>query len=179
MSAALAFFRGNVGSAAEVDFNRNFNPWWGIPPMVTDENGQEQPYPARADRGFTPPAPIKVFEDFTGPTGTSSYGFPNQSSNININHGRVPNHDVSLRAGVMSWSSGGANSFFQTNWTPAGSGTNISGYTTLELRVSRQNSSLNTTAPTDFSIRLMGVSLLSGSLKLSRYIDPQLCRPVR
>ncbi len=172
MSAALAFFRGNVGSAPEGDFNRNFNPWWGIPPSVTDENNTQQPYPTRADRGFTPPSAIKVFEDFTGPTGTSSYGFPNQASNININHGRVPNHDPSLRAGAMSWSAGGANTFFQTNWTAAGRGTDISGYTTLELRVSRQNSSLNTTAATDFSIRLMGIGLLSGSLKLSRYIDP-------
>ena len=66
------------------DFNRNFNPWWGIPPTVTDENGMVQPYPTRADRGFTPPVPITVFEDFTGQTGTSSYGFPNHASNITI-----------------------------------------------------------------------------------------------
>ena len=178
ISALLAFFRANVGNATEPDFNRNFNPWWGIPPTVTDENGAVQPYPTRADRGFTPPVPITVFEDFTGSTGTSSYGFPNQSSNITISHGRVPNHDSSLRGGAISWTTAGPNTFFQTNWTAAGSGTNISSYTTLELRVSRQNNSLNASTPTDFTIRLMGaagvggIGSMSGSLKLSTYIDP-------
>ncbi len=178
ISALLAFFRANVGNATDPDFNRNFNPWWGIPPTVTDENGAVQPYPTRADRGFTPPVPITVFEDFTGPTGTSSYGFPNQSSNITISHGRVPNHDASLRGGSISWTTAGPNTFFQTNWTAAGSGTNISSYTTLELRVSRQNNSLNPSTPTDFTIRLMGaagvggIGSMSGSLKLSTYIDP-------
>src|SRR5262249_23623603 len=172
ISTLMAFFRANVGSAVDPDFNRNFNPWWGIPTMVTDENGVMQPYPTRADRGYTPPSPIKVFEDFTKPTGTSSYGFPNLASNININHGRVPEHDPSLRAGVISWSSAGQNTYFQTNWTAAGTGPDISGYTTLELRVSRQNSGLNGTSPTDLSVHLMGVSGTTGALKLSRYIDP-------
>ena len=172
MSALLAFFRANVGTAVDTDFNRNFNPWWGIPQTVTDENGVAQPYPARADRGYTPPSPIKVFEDFTQPTGTSSYGFPNLASNIAITHGRVPEHDTSLRAGVISWTSAGQNTYFQTDWTAAGTGSDISSYTTLELRVSRQNSNLNTTSPTDLSIRLVGVSGTTGSLKLSRYIDP-------
>ena len=47
MSAVLAFFRGNVGNSTDPDFNRNFNPWWGIPATVTDENGVVQPYPTR------------------------------------------------------------------------------------------------------------------------------------
>ena len=178
IATLLAFFRANVGPGTETDFNRNFNPWWGIPPTVTDENGVVQPYPTRADRGFTPPVPITVFEDFTGQTGTGSYGFPNQSSNITISHGHVPNHDTSLRGGAISWTSAGPNTFFQTNWTAAGTGNNISSYTTLELRVSRQSSSLNASTPTDFTIRLVGpggasgIGSMSGPLKLSTYIDP-------
>jgi hypothetical protein len=172
LSTLLAFFRANVGNATEPDFNRNFNPWWGIPTMVTDENGVMQPYPTRADRGFTPPAPIEVFEDFTMQTGTSSYGFPNLASNITINHGRVPEHDSSLRAGLISWSTSGQNTYFQTNWTAVGSGMDVSSYTTLELRVSRQNNQLNPSSPTDLSVKLMGVSGPSGALQISRYIDP-------
>ena len=70
MSSLMAFFRGNVGRATDPTFNRNFSPSWGIPATVTDETGAVQPYPARSDRGFTPPVPIKVFEDFTWQTGT-------------------------------------------------------------------------------------------------------------
>ncbi len=172
MSAVLAFFRGNVGNSTDPDFNRNFNSWWGIPATVTDENGVVQPYPTRGDRGFTPPVPITVFEDFTGPTGTSSYGFPNLASNINIVHGQVPNHDPSLRAGIISWTAGGNNTYFQTDWTAVGTGINISNYTTLEIRLSRQSSSLNLDSPTDFSVQLEGVGSASGTQKISSYIDP-------
>jgi hypothetical protein len=172
MSTLMAFFRGNVGNSAQPDFNRNFNPWWGVPATVTDESGIVQPYPTRVDRGFTPPVTIKVFEDFTGQTGTSSYGFPNLASGITITHGSVPNHDGSLRAGRISWTTGGTNTYFQTNWTGTG-GIDISSYTTLEIRVSRQSSSLNTDMPTNFSIRLMQtMNLGSGPLRLSTYIDP-------
>jgi len=173
MTALMAFFRGNVGSGADPTFNRNFNPWWGIPATVTDEGGMMQPYPTTADRGFTPPVPIKVFEDFTGQTGTSSYGFPNDASNITIVHGTVPNHDASLRSGRISWTTSGPNTYFQTNWTAAGSGMSIASYRTLELRVSRQSSSLNPTTPTDFSIsiRTSGNSA-TGTVKLSHYTDP-------
>jgi hypothetical protein len=173
MSSLLAFFRGNVGTAANPTFNRNFSPWWGIPATVTDETGTVQPYPTRADRGFTPPVTIKVFEDFTGQTGTSSYGFHNDASNITIVHGTVPNHDPSLRAGRISWTTAGPGTYFQTNWTAAGHGLFLSGYTTLELRVSRQSSSLNPTTPTDFSISLQNpVHITTGSVKLSHYMDP-------
>ncbi len=173
MTSLMAFFRGNVGSGADATFNRNFNPWWGIPATVTDETGMMQPYPTTADRGFTPPAPIEVFEDFTGQTGTSSYGFPNLASNITIVHGSVPNHDPSLRSGHISWTAAGANTYFQTNWTAAGTGMSIAPYTTLELRVSRQDSSLNTPTPTDFSISIRGSGNgATGSVRLSHYTDP-------
>ncbi len=172
MSAVMAFFRGNVGNSTDPDFNRNFNPWWGIPDTVTDENGVVQPYPTRADRAFTPPVPITVFEDFTGQTGISSYGYPNLASNINIVHGQVPNHDPSLRAGIISWTTGGSGTYFQTNWTAVGTGINISSYTTLEMRVSRQSSSLNLVSPTNFSVEIEGVNGATMSQQIGNYIDP-------
>jgi hypothetical protein len=172
MSSLLAFFRGNVGASKTTTFNRNFNPYWGIPAHVTDETGTVQPYPTRADRGFTPPVPIKVFEDFTGKTGTSSYGFPNLASGVTINHGPVPNHDPSLRAGQITWSAAGLNTYFQTNWTAAGSGRAISAYTTLEIRVSRQNRTLNPSTPTNFSVQIIGTTATSGMVLLSYFWDP-------
>ena len=53
-----------------------------------------------------------------------------------------------------------------------GTGINISNYTTLEIRISRQSSSLNLDSPTDFSVQLEGVGSASGTQKISSYIDP-------
>jgi hypothetical protein len=94
------------------------------------------------------------------------------ASNINIVHGQVPNHDPSLRAGIISWSTGGSGTYFQTNWTAVGTGIDISSYTTLEMRVSRQSSSLNLVSPTNFSVEIEGVNGATMSQQISNYIDP-------
>ena len=173
MTSLMAFFRGNVGSGADPNFNRNFNPWWGIPATVTDETGMMQPYPTTADRGFTPQSPSKSLKTLPGRRVPAAMDFPNDASNITIVHGTVPNHDPSLRAGRISWTTGGPGTYFQTNWTAVGTGKFLTGYTTLELRVSRQSSSLNPTTPTDFSISLQSPDHITrGSVKLSSYMDP-------
>ena len=50
----------------------------------------------------------------------------------------VPEHDPSLLTGHIMWDVADPNTFFQTNWAVAGSGTNVSAYNFLDLRLSRQ-----------------------------------------
>jgi len=175
LASVMALMRGNVGPDADPAFNQIFNPQFDPPDVVTDVT--------RVDRGFTdsPDASItKVFEDFDKPTGTNTYGFPNDASNIAIEHTNVPEHtgpdaygrQNTQRAGNISWRAAGDNVFFQTNWKPAGVGDDISAFQTLDLRISRQPSGLNPPDSTDFSIRLvMDDGTTSDPVKLSTYTD--------
>lgn len=170
-ASLLAFFRGNLfGTGYDPTLNANFNPQFQLPPVVTTNTRVDRGYTDSPDAGIT-----TVFEDFDRPTGTNTYGFPNDASNIMITHGSVPNHDPVQRAGVISWTSPGANRYFQTNWAAAGDSIDISppiGYKTLDLRVSRQASPLNPVGPTNFSIRLAhDDGTLSGPVQLSSYTD--------
>ncbi len=169
LASVLAFFRGNIGQSADRTFNQNFDPQFELPSVVTSVT--------RVDRGYTPTpntAFTTVFEDFERPTGTNTYGFPNEASNITIVHGLVPRHDPIQRAGIISWTTPGSETYFQTNWEEGGRGRDASGNYSLDLRVSRRLApSLNPdpNIPTDFSIQLvMADGSLSSSLKLSTYL---------
>jgi hypothetical protein len=166
----MAFFRANVGSSADPTFNQNFNPLFGLPPVITDIT--------RVDRGFTPSPNSNVttvFDDFDRPTGTNTHGVPNDANIILISHTTVTNHDPVQRAGAISWDTAGDDVYFQSNWTAAGHGADISGFQTLDLRVSRQaNPALNPdpNAPSDFTIRLAQADgTLSPPVLLSTYAD--------
>jgi hypothetical protein len=205
LSSLLAFLRANVGVGADPTLNQNFNPLFGLPLFVTDEtqpNPQQVNYAARVDRGFTiSPSFVRTlrFEDFDRPTGTNTYGFPNDQNNITINHcpqtagaacrvvgilgailRGVPNHDPVQNAGKIEWSTTGANVFFQSNWEPRGKGFDVSAFKTLDLRVSRQTdpndvtlpNPSNPAVPSDFSVRLVGTDgSMTAPLLLSTYID--------
>lgn len=167
LASVNALFRGNVGPGADATFNRNFNPQYDLPAVVTSVT--------RVDRGYTdsPNSSVTtVFEDFDRPTGTNTYGFPNDASNISINHGNVPNHAGVQRAGQISWTSSGEATYFQSNWAAAGTGNDISGFKTLDLRLSRQNSPLNPVTPTNFAVALsLDDGTLSQAVNISSYTD--------
>jgi hypothetical protein len=170
ISSLVAFFRGNVG-AADVTFNQNFNPPFGIPAQV---NGV--PYPTRVDRGYSPPGTIAVFDDFTvmGFNSTNP-AVPHVTSNVTANYGTVPDHDGVLSNALnVEWMVANANTYFQTNWTPNDKpGKDIRAYQTLDIRVSRQENAANPAGSTDFSIRLVGANgVLTRPVLLSTYIDP-------
>jgi hypothetical protein len=165
LASIMALFRGNVGPGADPSFNTNFNPLFALPAVVSDVT--------RVDRSYTdsPNAAVTaVFEDFTGASGTSQYGFTIDTSGLfSYTHGGVPNHSPVQRAALISWDAPGGT--LQTNWTDAGTGTDISGYATLDLRASRQNSSLNPPS-TSFSIQLViADGSVSGAVALSNYTD--------
>jgi len=166
LASLLAFMRGNIpGSPGfNPNFNQNFNPQFALPETVTAIT--------RIDRGYTSSpntAITKVLEDFNQPTGTSSAGFPNLTSNITITHDMVPEHDSSLRAGAISWSQAGDDVYFQSNVAAAGQGIDISSYKTLDLRVDNQEFS---STPTDLSVALvLADGSLSRSVSLQGYVD--------
>ncbi len=175
VASMMALFRGNVGAGADKSFNQNFNPEFDLPKVITRIT--------RVDQGYTDspnPAVTMVFEDFDKPTGTSSYGFPNDASKIAIAHTSVPEHSGLdaygrsnvQRAGNISWEAPGDDVFFQTNWQAAAAGRDISGFKTLDLRISRQPSGLNPDASTNFAIQLVAADgTMSQAAQLANYTD--------
>jgi hypothetical protein len=167
-ASVLAFFRANVGPNADPTFEENFNPQYDLPDVVASVT--------RVDRGYTDSPSSSTttrFEDFDQPTGTNTYGFPNNTANLSqYIHGGVPNHAPTQRAALLSWTTGGSGTYFQTNWTAAGTGSDISGYGTLDLRLSRQSSGLNPADATNFSIQLVhDDGTLSDPVQLQNYAD--------
>ena len=169
LASLVAFFRANVGAAANPTLNRNFNPRHDPPPVVTSVT--------RVDQGFTPSpssAVTRVFDDFDPPRGGDPAGISNVTnhSDVTITHGIVPNHDPSLAAGHITWTSPGADRYFQSTWTAAGSGNDVRGYQTLDFRISQRNNPLNPSGATNFSIRLvMADGSVSDPVPLCRYAD--------
>lgn len=162
LASVLAFFRANVGDTTP-EFNRNFNPEYQLPSVVSDVT--------RVDRGFTHSpgdAVTRVVEDFDKPTGTNTHGYPNDATGIEIVHGPVPDHDEGQTAGAIKWTAPGG--FFQTNWSAPDTAVDISDYRTLDLRVSRQASELNPDGNTTFSVQLVGADgTLSEPVPLDRH----------
>jgi hypothetical protein len=90
----------------------------------------------------------------------------------------IPHHDYSdtgvtyipeQKAALVTWGSAGCDQYFQVNAT----GTiNLSGYQTIDLRVSRRNDTqLNSSTATNFSVILVTATGASYPLRLSKYTN--------
>ncbi|HJZ81287.1 MAG TPA: hypothetical protein VKD91_13115 [Pyrinomonadaceae bacterium] len=178
IASAVAFFVANVGATKLPDYNRIFNPQFGLPASVTNVT--------RVDRGYTdsPDSSLTaIFDDFTGPTGSNSHGPANDSSNVSVFHGHVADHDrLQQFAALVSWNGPGANTFLQDNWTSPGTGVDASSFGTIDFRVSRQCADpadllCNKTSnwfnfETNFSVRLVDKNgVLSNPVQLSDYLS--------
>jgi hypothetical protein len=166
-AALLAFFRGNIGPARDPLFNRNFNPQFDPPPVVTNIT--------RVDRGYSdsPNSTVtRVFDDFINPS-SNTY----TTQNVQFSITGVAQHDTSQRAAAVSWNAASPNAFFQSN---AASSLDLSSYKTLDFRVTRQcgdtaclqrGPQWNTT--TNFSIQLItgNGNAKSGSAQLQDYVS--------
>jgi len=134
LASVLAFFRAHVAATlADTAFAEIFNPQFELPAGLEDIT--------RIDRGYTDSADASVtttFDDFDGPTGFSSYGVPNTASNVMVAHGGIANHSSLQRVVQIAWKAPGTDTFFQSNWTGAGSGRSASTFKTLDFRVARQ-----------------------------------------
>jgi len=163
-----SFFLSNVGPQRDPSLNGFLDPLNALPSDLTAIT--------RVDRGFTlsPDSDVTLrLEDFVNETGTSTFGRPNQDSGITIVHGTVPEHDPEqFRGAQISWSSAGAGTFFQTNFTDTGSGISLQRYETLDLRVDRAFDSLNPATATDFTVQLVSAqNVLSAPQRIASYLD--------
>ncbi|WP_375764880.1 hypothetical protein NR798_24490 [Archangium gephyra] len=164
----LAFFLANVGQNRDESWDRLFDPQFPLPPSLATIT--------RVDRGMTATADEEAtlrLEDFLGPTGLGMSGVPNEASNIHIEHGPLPEHDPLLQGARISWSSAGKDTWFQANFTPPGQGLSLKNYATLELRVERAPSGLNSYfEPAHFSVQLVDAEgSLSEPLDIADFVD--------
>jgi hypothetical protein len=172
ISAVLAFFRANVGTSSNPNYNRTFNPEYEIPAGVQELT--------RFERGFTPSpssAFTTSFEDFSnsingdncssGSNTCTVGGAPNVSPIItNI----TPYHDTSLKVLNVNWTSPGNDKYLQINWRPTGVGADVSTNQTFDFRISRLPAAPNVHGATNFSIQLvMADGALSNAVKLCNY----------
>jgi hypothetical protein len=181
--------RGSENGEAEDDSSRfltNFDPQFLLPPVVTTA--------ARIQRGFIPSPNSQVapaLEDFEQPTGTSQFGIPNQTSNVIVEHVAVVEHGIPftvrdaqgnrvplpsfLHAGRITWQRAGADVYFQINFTPVGSGLDLSEIATLDFRVDRETPTrtpLNPAGPSSFHVQLVAADgTLSAPVAASNFID--------
>src|SRR5712692_1219496 len=194
-ASILALIRGAVRSSdgdsegEDGDSSRfltNFDPQFRLPAVVTSA--------ARIQRGFiaSPSSEVTLsLEDFEQPTGTSQFGFPNDTSNLTVAHVGVIEHGIPfttrneqgvvvplpafLHAGRITWQQAGANVFFQINFTPTGSGLDLSEFATLDFRVDRETpkrTTLNPTGPSNFHVQLVAADgTLSAPVAASNFIE--------
>jgi len=176
-ASVLALVRGVLRASDDEDedegsfsrFLRNFDPQYGLPPVVTNV--------ARIQRGFiaSPSSQVtQALEDFDRPTGTSQFGVPNDTSNLTAEHVPVIEHGIPfsardemgnlvalppfVRAAKVTWQSAGANVFFQINFAAPGGGIDLSRFATLDFRVDRESpkrTTLNPSNATNFHVQLV------------------------
>ncbi len=195
LASLLAFFRGNVGTSASPTFNQNFNPRYTLPSVVSTVT--------RVDQGFTPSPNstiTKVGFDFTEPL-PDNQGYVITDPAVAFDNGvTIPEHDYVTNpvpcyagsnpppcpspspsgqiqsVGIITWSSSSCNTYFQAEWSTTGD--NVSGYQTLDFRISRKNDTLNDSNLTNFQIQLVGANgnPTGDSVSVNKYV--QLTGPV-
>ena len=186
----------------DAHFLRNFDPQYALPSVVTDVALIERGFNASpsssvtealedfgqptgtSDRGFANQTSggvtVQHFNSFNAPgfTGIIEHGIPflfrEPDDVIPAPRHRTP-LPAFLPAGRVSWSSAGADVFFQINLAAAGQGIDLSGNKTLDFRVDRESpkrTALNPTASTNFHIQLVEADgTLSRSVAVSDFID--------
>ncbi|MBA2704400.1 MAG: hypothetical protein H0U60_11165 [Blastocatellia bacterium] len=193
-ASVLAFFRANVGSSPSTAFNQNFKPNYQLPAVITS-------IPERIDQGFTSSPSLtitKVLFDFTATLPPNSdYLFTAPAVAFN-NAATIPEHDyvtnptpcfggsnpppcpapspiaVALTVGRISWESADCANYFQANWKAPGTGESVTGYQTLDFRVSRQIDDIrNSSASTNFQIQFIAAdgSPTGAAVSLNKYMN--------
>ncbi len=157
-----AFMLANVGANAQPAMGRLFDPSYLIPSDLSKITRVDRDHIYTFDRTFS-----AVVDDFDQPTGTSSSHKTNASSGVDVENelSTMPPREI------VTWTTASANNFVQLNWADAGQGKNVSGYTSLDLRVGRQLDQIKE-APTLFSIALVdSKGRVSTPVSSAKYID--------
>ncbi len=163
------FFRANVGANRDGSLNRMFDPQNPVPPAVT--------LLTRVDRGFlqtTDTEKTTVLGDFTTAEGRSSEALRDESSpGVVVEYMPLDEHDLHTNGAVVRWNGVEGEKYFQINFAGPGLGVKLSDYSTLDLRIDRADSWLNSsTLETKAALRLAlsDGSLSRGTVDLSKFV---------
>lgn len=162
----LSFFRSHVGAQAP-DLATVFNPLYSVPDSLTTITPVDRTYIISPNASS-----VSRMETFQGANGVGSSGIAEDIQSVTVAHTSVTDHDASLKAAEITWSSAGSFAYYQDNWSAPGAGTGFGSGGTLDFRVSRAvNSTLNPGAQTDFTIQLVSADgSLGQSVRLSQYL---------
>ncbi|WP_133130577.1 hypothetical protein [Legionella yabuuchiae] len=163
-TSALAFFSAHLLDKKE-DFT-HFNPLYPLPARLKKITQIDRDYLPSRDLDS-----IAVVDDFNQATGVNSSGFNNNHHLIRIEHENIdPSFKIKQRAAIIHWENTGDTPFFESVWSAKGQGKDVSSFVTLDFRITRSDSILNTLSTTDFSIHLVDANLKpSNPVKLSEF----------
>lgn len=168
IGSVIPFFRAHVGTNADPTLAVEFDPSYPLIPEVAAITRVDRTYTASSNTNDT--THVETF-----PSGTTkgllgqAFGTSNLSSFV---VGAVPEHDPTLQAAEIVWSSSGVDTYFQDNWTAVPQGLNLAGNASLNFRVSRNSTSSNSATATDFSIQLVfSDGSLGNTVDLASYFN--------
>lgn len=159
-NAVTAFFRAVLsGDTADRRFDLNLNPLASLPEEVRKTTRVEREFTVSPSEQV-----VAVFEGFDRDTGFNTSGEPNRAEGVQVAHKLTGRY---LRGADVDWTAAGG--FFESNWTPAGSGKDVSAAKVLELRVAKRGTPSN--EPLDFSVELVDASgAASARVAISKYV---------
>ena len=163
--AVSRFFTASVGAERQPADDALFDPAFALPVSY------------RVNRGWHPggdETEYLMLEDFLGPTGTSSYGLPNQAGGgLDVEHSdfHVSPHDPSLTVGLIEIPAPSSAAFFQTNFAAPAAGFDLTSYDFLDVRADR-NDSGDAEPPVDFLVQLVNEDdTLSSFVSIDQFVD--------
>jgi hypothetical protein len=158
----MAFFRAHLASpvagAFDASFASTFDPMSALNPAISAVTQVDRSWVASPDDDRT-----ALLDNMI--TGTAAGNYVNASITT------VPEHDPSLRAALVSWTTASSAVWYERDWSPVGQGVDLSQDRSIDFRVSRPTTS--TGGPVDFTIRLVYASGKSGTnpVSLSSYLS--------
>lgn len=171
--AVLVFFNSQLGDHPDNTFEQVFNPLCPLPKDIADIT--------QIDRDFTPtPAHSDYIsvDEFDKPTGVNHSGLDNDAHQIQIEHQYIDsdwgdmNHDKQpQRAAWIRWGEFNEQPYFKAIFSDQKDGVDANAYATLDFRLARERSRLNTSPTTNFNIQLEdGSGHVSNPVSISDYV---------
>lgn len=149
LASVPAFFRSHLGSNPTLALNENFNPLDDLPEVVS--------HLTKVDRDFTAsPGQTEMLrvDEFDKPTGTNTSGNENRAANVSVSHQKLESFR-DQRVAKVSWEKASKATFFEMVWAGKKSGKDIHQFATLDIRVGRLSSDLNSQTKTEWSVILI------------------------
>jgi hypothetical protein len=154
--SVIPFFRAHVGVAAVAANAAMFDTTHPLPAEISAIT--------RVDRAFISSPSTTFTQSFDNFTGVSNV----VKNNVSFVTSTVPEHDPTFRAGKITWSSGGSATSWEDRFAQGGL---LDKATSLDFRLGRTTSSLNTDPDLDFQIQaVFSDQSLSLPVRASQFI---------